>query len=193
VEVINYARKVKQYLVISGEDLLMGNVDESALKGKIVLLGYISTDEFDIEDMVFTPMNEKFAGKSTPDMNGIIVHANIISMILDRNYIKKLPLWFTILAAVVIGWLHMSFFVRYYLENHIWFHLVAKIAQIASAIFFVWLGMMLFDRYRVKLNMSLTVVVIVLAVDIIYFYEAFAVWMHKRFKFRTVFHQHHHG
>ena len=134
----------------------------------------------------------KFAGKSTPDMNGIVVHANIISMILDGNYIKKLPSWVTLLAAVLIGWLHMSFFIRYYLENHIWFHLVAKLAQLLSAIFFVYVGIVLFDRFAIKLDMKLTLVVIVLAVDIIYFYEAFAVWMHKKFHYHTVFHQKHH-
>ena len=31
-----------------------------------------------------------------------------------------------------------------------------------------------------------------LPVDIIYFYEAFAVWMHKKFAYKTVFHQKHH-
>ncbi len=40
--------------------------------------------------------------------------------------------------------------------------------------------------------MTLTLVVIVLAVDIIYFYEAFAVWLHKKFGYTTVFHQKHH-
>lgn len=192
VETINYSRRIHQYQVIEAEDLLSGNVDEAAIKGKIALLGYINLNPNDIEDKVFTPMNEKFAGKSTPDMNGIVVHANIISMILDGNYIKKLPSWVTLLAAVLIGWLHMSFFIRYYLENHIWFHLVAKLAQLLSAIFFVYVGIVLFDRFAIKLDMKLTLVVIVLAVDIIYFYEAFAVWMHKKFHYHTVFHQKHH-
>jgi len=113
-------------------------------------------------------------------------------MILDNKYVKKLPLWVTIVVAVLIGWLHMSFFIRYYLENHIWFHLVAKFAQLLSAIFFVYVGMYLFQRFRIRVDMSLTLVVIVLAVDIIYFYEAFAVWMHKKFEYKTVFHQKHH-
>ncbi|MBK5272546.1 MAG: CHASE2 domain-containing protein, partial [Bacteroidia bacterium] len=191
-EIINYTRRTHQYLIIEAEDLLNDNVDESAIKGKIALLAYISEDEHDIEDKVFTPLNEKFAGKSIPDMNGIVVHANIISMILDNNYIKKLPSWVNILVAILIGWLHMSFFIRYYLENHIWFHLVAKFAQLLSAIFFVYIGIYLFDKFAIKLDMSLTLIVIVLAVDIIYFYEAFAVWMHKKFIYKTVFHQQHH-
>ncbi len=192
IEKINYTRRTHQYLVVESEDLLNDNVDESAIRDKIVLLGYINENPDDIEDKVFTPMNEKFAGKSIPDMNGIVVHANIISMILDNKYIKNLPSWVNIMVAILIGWLHMSFFIRYYLENHIWFHLVAKFAQLLSAIFFVYVGVYLYTKYRIKLDMSLTLVVIVLAVDIIYFYEAFAVWMHKKFGFTTVFHQKHH-
>lgn len=189
---INYTRRQNQYQVIEPENLLMDQVEASAITDKIVLFGYINNNPTDIEDKKFTPMNERFAGKSIPDMNGIVVHANIISMVLDDNYIKKLPSWVNWLVAVIIGWLHMSFFVRYYLENHIWFHLVAKIAQVASAIFFVYLGMLLFDMYNIKLDMKYSLLTIVLAVDVIYFYEAFAVWMHKKFHYHTVFHQKHH-
>jgi CHASE2 domain-containing sensor protein len=191
-ELLNYSRHTYQYLVVDGEDLLAGNVEESAIKGKIALLGYINTSPNDIEDKFFTPMNPQFAGKSTPDMNGIVVHANFISMVLEDNYIKKLPSWVNWLVAILICWLHMSFFVRYYLENHIWFHLVAKIAQLISAIFFAYLGMLLFQLYNIKLDMKMSLIVIVMAVDVIYFYEAFAVWMHKKFHYHTVFHQHHH-
>jgi len=191
VEMINYTRhntpEKKQYVVVEPEDLMSDAVDPSLFKDKIALLGYVTENPFDIEDRKFTPMNQEVAGKTKPDMNGIFVHANILSMVLDNNYIKKLPEWAGWIAAILIGWLHMSLFIRYYLESHIWFHLVAKIAQIISAFFFVYLGMVLFNKFRIKLDMELTLVVIVLAVDIIYFYEAFAVWMHKKFKFATVF------
>ncbi len=137
-------------------------------------------------------MNTRWYGKSIPDMPGIVVHANIISMALENKYIKKLPLWANLLIAVFVCWLHMSFFIRYYLESHIWFHLVAKIAQVASAIFFVWLGIYLFNRYRLKVDLKMSLIVIVMAVDVIYFYEAWAVWMHKKFNYKTVFKPHHH-
>ncbi len=191
-EVINYSRKTNQYRLLEPDDLFNNTVDESYIKGKIALLGYVDTSQDDIEDKKFTPMNNRIANKSVPDMNGIVVHANILSMILDDKYVTKMPLWAAIVLAVIIGWLHMSFFIRYYLENHLWFHLVAKIAQLVSAFLFMYLGIHLFDRYRIKLNMTLTILIIVLSVDIIYFYQGFAVWMHKKFKYRTVFHQSHH-
>jgi CHASE2 domain-containing sensor protein len=192
-ESINYTRHPQQYHIIEPEDLFEeGKIDSALIRNKIVLLGYINLNAENIEDKKYTPMNEEFAGKSIPDMNGIVVHANIISMVLDSKYINKLPLWVNILVALLVGWLHMSFFIRYYLENHIWFHLVAKFAQLLSAIFFVYIGIYFFDKFRMKLDMTLTIVVIVLAVDIIYFYEAFAVWLHKKFGYKTVFHQKHH-
>jgi CHASE2 domain-containing sensor protein len=190
--IINYTRHTNQYLVVDYMDVLGNNVDDSAFLNKIVLFGYVNINPNDIEDKKFTPMNPRFAGKSVPDMNGIVVHANIISMALDNNYVKKVPLWGNILLAILVCWLHMSFFVHYYLEAHIWFHLAAKIAQVISAIFFVWLGIYLYDRYRLKVDMKLSLVTIVLAVDVIYFYEAWAVWMHKKFNYKTVFKPHHH-
>jgi CHASE2 domain-containing sensor protein len=196
--IINYSRNIDpnkkpQYFVIEYEDLLNGMYDESIFRDKIILFGYVNLNPNDIEDKKYSPMNSKFAGKTVPDMNGIVVHANIISMALDRDYVKKVPLWLTVLIAIAVCWLHMSFFIRYYLEEHIWFHLAAKILQVLSAIFFVWLGIFLFDQYRLKVDLKLSIVVVVLAVDVIYFYEAFAVWMHKKYGFKTIFGHHGHG
>src|SRR5690606_39716695 len=115
-----------------------------------------------------------------PDMNGVMIHANIITMILDGSYVKKVPSWITWTLAIILTWLHISLFIDYYIDNHIWFHLVAKIAQLVSAIFFVYLGLFLFNRFTVKLDMSVTVLAIILAIDVLYFYEAFTQWMHKK-------------
>lgn len=192
VEIINYSRRKNQYLVIEPEKVLNDEVDAGNIKGKLVLLGYISDNPNDIEDKKFTPMNEKYYGKSHPDMNGIVVHANMLSMALENNYIRKMPAWFSWVLAIIIGWIHMAIFIKYYLDHHIWFHLVAKIAQLVSAIFFVYLGIWFYEKYRVKLDMKLTLVVIVMAVDVIYFYEAWASWMRKKFNYRTVFGHHGH-
>ncbi len=192
IETINYSRRVDKYWVIEGDAIMADEVSDNVIENKLVLLGYVNADQNDIEDKMFTPMNDKFAGKSYPDMNGIVVHANIISMVLDGNYIKKTPAWIAWLVAILIGWLHMSLFIRYYLESHIWFHLVAKLAQLFSVIFFAYLGILIFDEFRIKLDMKYTLYVIVLAVDVIYFYEALVTWMHKKYKYQTIFAHHHH-
>ena len=192
VETINYKRRVDKYQVLEPEQLFTDGIDSSLLKDKIILIGYVNLDPNNIEDKKFTPMNEKFAGKSNPDMNGIVVQANIISMVLDGHYIKKMPKWAAWVAAIIIGWIHMSLYIRYYLESHIWFHLVAKLTQVFSVILFAYLGMFIFDKFEVKLEMKYTLYVIALAVDVIYFYEAFVTWLHRKYNYQTIFSHHHH-
>ena len=94
--------------------------------------------------------------------------------------------------AIIIGWIHMSLFIRCYLESHIWFHLVAKLAQVFSVILFAYLGIYIFDKFAIKLDMKYTLYVIALAVDVIYFYEAFVGWLHRKYGYQTIF-GHHHG
>jgi hypothetical protein len=191
VETINYSRRDNKYYVVEPAELAADGVDTNTLRNRIVLLGYVNKDPNNIEDKLFTPMNEKFTGKALPDMNGIVIHANIISMVLEENYINKLPKWVAWLMAIVIGWIHMSLFIRYYLESHIWFHLVAKLTQVFSVILFAYLGMFIFDKFEVKLEMKYTLYVIALAVDVIYFYEAFVGWLHRKFGYQTIFGHHH--
>jgi len=191
VETISYSRRDNKYFIVEPAELINDEVDTNTIRNRIVLLGYVNKDPSDIEDKLFTPMNEKFAGKALPDMNGIVVHANIISMVLKGNYINKAPKWAAWVLAIVIGWIHMSLFIRYYLENHIWFHLVAKLAQVFSVILFAYVGIFIFDKFDLKLEMKYTLYVIALAVDVIYFYEALVTWMHKKFNYQTIFGHHH--
>jgi CHASE2 domain-containing sensor protein len=192
-EIINYTSSADKFIVMDGADLLTGNADAKNLTGKIVLLGYVSSGAYDIEDMHFTPMNEKFVGKSLPDLNGVFVHANIIKMILEENYVKTTPAWINWIVAVLLCWLHMAFFIRFYLDKHLWFHLAAKTAQILSAILFVYLGLLVFYKFNIKANMTITLVAIILAVDVLYFYEAFCTWLHKKTGYKTIFaHASHH-
>ncbi len=193
---INYTKRIDRYQVLTAEDVMTDNFDTTGpvkIKDQIVLMGYVNLDPNNIEDKKFTPLNVNIAGKKNPDMNGIFVQANIITMILDGAYVKKMPKWVAWLVAIVIGWIHMSLFIRYYLESHIWFHLVAKVAQVFSVILFAYLGIFLFDRFRIKLDMKYTLYVIALAVDVIYFYEAFVGWLHRKYKYQTIFGHHHHA
>lgn len=187
-EVINYSRKEEQYMIIDGTALLEDNIAPDFLKNKIVLMGYINPDPFNVEDKHFTPMNPNFAGKAIPDMNGIVIHANILSMILDGKYIGEIPVWLFWIITILIAWLHVALFMRYYIEEHIWFHLVAKLAQIFFAVLSVYIGIMFFKWFNLKIDTKISLIVIILAIDVIYFYEALAVWLHTRFGFHTTFH-----
>lgn len=192
-ETINYSRNADKYVVVDGMAMLNNDIDAAVLANKIVLIGYVGANSFDIEDKHFTPMNEKVVGKSAPDMNGIFIHANIISMVLAKDYIHHVPTWLMWTIAFLLCWLHMAFFIKAFLEAHLWFHLKAKIAQILSAVLFLYLGLMCFYKLDLQLNMTATLAAIILAVDVLYFYEAFAIWLHKKKGFKTIFIHAKHG
>ena len=189
---INYSRTEDKYLVLKGRDLLKEDTANNFLRDKIVLLGYVSADPNSIEDKHFTPLNKKSVGKSVPDMAGVFVHANIISMINSEDYITKWPTWLVWTLAVILCWLHMSLFIRYFVDKHIWFHLVAKTAQLLSAVLIVYLGLLFFYKWDIKINLTPSFVAIILAVDVLYFYEAIVAWLHKKFGFYSLFIHHAH-
>lgn len=189
---ITYRRDASQYLTIDHAALLRGEVDLSVLDGKIVLVGLANTNVNDIEDKFFTPLNKKFAGKSTPDLNGIYIHANILSMVMDQDYTKKIPGWLMMLVSVIVVWLHMAFFLKYYIEKHIWFHLVVKSVQLVSAVLFIYFGILLISKAGIQANFTMMLGGVVLAVDVLYFYEGLAQWLRKKFHISTVFPGDHH-
>ena len=190
MEVIHYTRNFDKYQIVDGSDVLEGNIADNIFTGKIVLLGYLNPSPNDVEDKFHTPMNAKMVNKA-PDMNGVVIHANILTMALDKNYIHKAPKWLGWIVTLLIAWLHVSLFIRYYIDAHLWFHLVAKTAQIISAIFFVTLSVICLKKFSLDIDMKMAVTVIILAIDVIYFYEALAVWLHEKYGFKTIFHHKH--
>ena len=190
LETINYSRHMDKYLIVDGNDVLADNIMDTVFRNKIVLLGYINPSPNDVEDKFYTAMNPKMIGTS-PDMNGIVIHANILSMALDKKYIHKSPAWLNWIITILIAWLHVSLFIRYYIDAHLWFHLVAKGAQLISAIIFVALSVWCLSKFSLKIDMKMPVTVIILAIDVIYFYEALAVYLREKFGFKTIFHHKH--
>ena len=184
---INYSRTAEKFIVINGKDYLQDSVMTVSLKDKIVLLGFVSPDENNVEDKHFTPLNKKPSGKTLPDMQGIFIHANIISMIKEGAYISTSPVWINWLIASLLCWLSMGLYIRYFIDRHIWFHLVAKLAQLLSAILFVYIGLLFYYKWDFKMNLTPTLVAIILAVDVLYFYEAITAWMHRHFGYHSLF------
>lgn len=192
-EIINYRRATEKYMVVSATEILTGEINSNILKNKIVLIGFLGHHQYNIEDKHFSPMNSSFVGKSIPDMNGVVIHANIISMITEENYVNKFSGWIFWSVAFLICWFHMGYFIRDFLEHHIWYHFKAKTVQFFSAILFVYFEVMCFQYLNIKIDMSAILLLIVLSVDALYFYEALVLWLHKKFNFKTLFAQQNHS
>lgn len=89
-EFINFRRKIDKYKVFDINDLQSeSNLD--AIRNKIVILGFLGRNLITNSsgDRIHTPLNPVYIGNSIPDMYGAVVIANIISMILEDNYLNS--------------------------------------------------------------------------------------------------------
>ncbi|MGB1308208.1 MAG: CHASE2 domain-containing protein [Oceanihabitans sp.] len=110
---IIYKGKYDSFLTL-GYDEFMSQVDKNIINNKIVLLGYIGDptgDIYDVEDKFFTPLNPVTAGKSIPDMFGVVIHANIINMLLKNDFLYRISNFWVYLLAFICNF----FLVRYFL------------------------------------------------------------------------------
>lgn len=192
-ELINYIGGIDQFTHISGIELLSDPSLGELLKGKIVLLGYAGriAEKNSLEDAHFTPLNDVIGGRSLPDTYGVVIHANIISMILRNDYINKVPTVINFTVALVVGLLHVLAYVYFFVQRHKWFHLVAKISQLVTSILLMFVVVMLMG-WGWKFEPALTLVLILLSVDVLYFYEPAASYLTRKLGYESYFSTHSH-
>ncbi len=190
VEVINYRRPQSKYLVIEPDALFEDKITGENIRNKIVLVGLITNNPFSIKDKYFTPMNPQFLGKSAPDNFGIIIHANIISMILDHDYVYSIPWWLRWVIAIIIGWLYVAIFIHYFINKPIWFHAIVASIELVSVIIFIFLGLALFNYFDIRIDLTETIGVLLFSSWVLYFYQGIVSWLQKRYK-TTLFNPNH--
>ena len=108
---IKYSGKYNSFIHF-GFDEFMLMQDKQLIKDKIILLGYLGVplgDSFDVEDKFFTPLNEKTSGKSLPDMFGVVIHANILKMLIENDYLSKTPTFIALMIDFLSVFLFMIF------------------------------------------------------------------------------------
>src|SRR5690606_28384528 len=101
-EIINYRGNIVdwhgastypgRYIVLDWDQALdPSKFTPGLIKDKIILMGFLGGDLRDTswDDKFFTPLNRIFAGRARPDMYGVVVHANIMSMILEGDFIDE--------------------------------------------------------------------------------------------------------
>jgi CHASE2 domain-containing sensor protein len=193
IENIHYRGDYEKFRTFSEKEIFDSFYDLSVLKNKIVLLGYCGEANgsiTDVEDAHFTPVNPSITGRSYPDMYGVYIHANIISMMLNEDYVDHLPLWLAWLLGFVLCYIHMAVFVYFYKERHKWFHLAGKSLQLITSVLLLWVEFLIYQYFNYKVDMLPAIATILLAVDIIYFYEGFVVFLSKKFGFNSLFLKH---
>jgi len=138
------------------------------IKDKIVIMGFLG-ERMDImswEDKFYTPLNKKLAGKANPDMFGVVVHANIVSMILKEDYVEQMADWQEVLMAVVLCLLNVALFSLINSNMPLWYDGITKLLQLIQLILYSALMVLIFHWFTFKLSITLTLAAVALVGDV---------------------------
>lgn len=156
VETINYRGGLAKYYHFDVDQILDPETDLSILRGKVVLMGYLGTTigSPSLEDIFFTPLNERYAGRSLPDMHGIVIHANVLSMILHGSYIDRMSDTMAILVGLVVLISNVLLFTYIYSRFENWYDTLALVLQLGQSLFILYLTIVVFDERAYKLDLT---------------------------------------
>jgi len=191
LELINYAGNLEHYTALSLEEM---HYYESTgqlsylFRNKIVLLGFFKKQPpLVLEDLYFSPLNKQPVGKTYPDIYGVVVHANILSMILSQKYASLAPEIVSYVCSYII-----TFFLLFYIlkehsirkhPNHLKFLLI----QLIVIIIVSYLLLQIYHGFRLKVPLLPIIVSLVICVELFELYKILAVWLHKKWNYQTIF------
>ena len=183
VEKIHYIGNRYSFIPTPKEIVLDTTVDLSRIfKDKIVLMGYVAETESEnpLRDRFYTPLNKNYAGKSIPDMYGVAIHANILSMVLNERYIKEIPNWVLWICIILFCYANVFFIHGIYASFHPAFHGITRSLQLVECMVIFFLIGLLFYYFRIQIDFGTGILALLLAYDIIMIYESFFL---KKLKF----------
>jgi CHASE2 domain-containing sensor protein len=164
-----------KFTVLDIEEVMEENFEPEVIRNKVVLLGYLgetlnSTTWKD--DKYYTPINEQQVGRTQPDMYRVVGHANIVSMILNKETIDEVPTWFDPLVAFLLCYINVALFsyINYTKGFDIWYGVLTKVIQIVEALLLTFFIVLFFAGYHIKLDFTITVTAVLLAGDILEIY-----------------------
>lgn len=149
------------FYVVDAAEVLSGNVLPELFRDNIVIMGYLGDYLGDPswEDKFFTPLNKKVAGRANPDMFGPVVHANVVAMILNEDYIDELADWQKYLIAFVVCLLTVALFITIDRKLPMWFDALSVIIQLAELLLIIVIVIQAFALWQLKLDLTIAIAV----------------------------------
>ena len=153
------------FWALDWQQVLDPEADLSWLKGKILILGFMgeTLNSYSYVDKFYTPLNKNYVGKSTLDMYGVVIHANIVSMILNRDFINTMPEWLNIILMVFITFLCTLLFSYFFHKVGYWYDAITIFFQLAIFILILGIGLYAFDWYNLRVEITTAIIAVILS------------------------------
>jgi len=146
----------------------------SVVHGKMVLLGYLPApyEGEPLKDRHYTPLNPSYTNRAIPDMYGLAIHANVLNMALEEQFVRELPSWINVILLAIFGYLNVLLIHWIYDDFNEVFHGITRALQLVEFILLFFLIALLFHYFRIKLDFGVGILALLLAYDLIMIYES---------------------
>ncbi|MBK7653364.1 MAG: hypothetical protein IPJ20_25200 [Flammeovirgaceae bacterium] len=99
-------------------------------------------------------MNNKVAGRANPDMFGLVLHANVVAMILNEDYVDELPEWIKIAIAIIVCFLTVILFIVIDNGLPMWFDTLSVTIQVIQILMISAIMVFAFRSISFKLDLG---------------------------------------
>lgn len=177
IETINYRGNVLDYgatkfgtkfFALDIQDVFEENFTRDLIEDKVVIFCYLGEylgDRRAIEDKYYTPLNEKYVGRAFPDMYGGVIHANIVSMILNEDYINGMADFNEIILAIILCFLNVALFSLIYRKIPRWYDGITKLFQLLEILVLIFIMLYVLDQFSYKIELGLALGAVALSGD----------------------------
>lgn len=200
VETINYQGNINVHVegstansktvftALDWTDVFDKRFTPETIKGKIVIMGFMGEyiGQNNWQDKFCTPLNSQYVGRTAPDMYGVVVHANIVSMILKESYINDMPQWLNILLSLIFIFFTVWVFNWLYLNTAEWWDGISMILSIIGVILLSVTSVMIFDQKNYTFDIALSSVALLLSGNLIELYWGILKPLYIRTKEKSV-------
>ena len=156
-------------------------------KDKIVLLGDVGRFRGYklVEDLYFTPLNERYSGRTFPDMNRIEIQANIISRLIERKFVDEMPVWLSVFISVILCYINILIFSIISIKNKKWFEISSMLVFLAESLLIIGLTIWAYSTLNYQLRLNVALIAIAISVFAYQFYnesvKPFAILIYNKF------------
>lgn len=180
---IDYTTDLDNFVLFELDEILLSDDPIPIIDGGIVILAYLGVptgNPHDIEDKHFTPLNDHVAGKSTPDMYGAAIHANVLRMFVEDNFVWRVPTFWNYCLAFALATLATYWALVIMSRKYILHNLLIKGYQLVWSIGLVYFSLLLL-KMGVLISVTSILLLVILSVEMIDSYLNLKNYLKKKF------------
>jgi len=200
VEAINYQGNINVHIegstsnsktvftALDWYEVLNKEFTPETIKDKIVIMGFMGDNigQNNWQDKFCTPLNSQYVGRTAPDMYGVVVHANIVSMILKEKYINDMPDWLNWSLSLCFIFFNIWIFNWLYLNTAEWWDGISMILSLIGVLLLSASMVMIFHLYNYTFDIALASVALLLSGNLIELYWGIIKPLYMRTKEKNV-------